>query len=100
MTLLNELHALANTQRARADRTHCGDAFLDGVAHGTEVCADELTELLGKVVVTDEMVESACIASLEGYTPWDHPSWNEGNQRERLRKAMRAALESALGVTK
>lgn len=91
--MLNELHALAEKKRGDAR------AFPLDVGFHIREFADELTELLGKVVVTDEMVERACIASLEGYTPWDHPSWNDGNQRERLRNAIRAAIEAALGVT-
>jgi hypothetical protein len=60
--------------------------------------ADELTELLDKVVVTDEMV----LRALNAYyreTGWDTSSLYADGAKETI-KDMRAALESALGVTK
>ncbi|MGQ3294240.1 MAG: hypothetical protein ACT6U0_18765, partial [Shinella sp.] len=46
--------------------------------------------------VTDEMIEAACAASLEGYTPWGSRSWDIGKDREEYRIVIRAALTAAL----
>jgi hypothetical protein len=61
----------------------CGD-FCDGVAHGYDMCADAIQDILERpVVVTGEELERACKAYSAAYTT--PTEW---------KKAMRAALES------
>jgi hypothetical protein len=86
MNLLTELHALAEKWHKQAAEDQSGTT---GFPFAKDQDADELTELLGKVVVTDEMVEKAIDVfqdnKLNGVV---------------YRKCVRAALESTLGVTK
>jgi hypothetical protein len=78
MTLLSPFHALAEKwQKSIGPVSH---------RNARKACANELTELLGKVVVSDELIEN-CFESL----PWEsHAS----------RRDVRIILEYALGVTK
>lgn len=48
--------------------------------------------------VTDAMVEAACIAALENYTPWHHETWNIGEERANFRRDIRAVLSAALSI--
>jgi|GEM_PF-5548710 len=99
----DQLKALVETWRGvRKGGFRAMDDYGFTVVEAVETCADELSAILAtakRVEVDNDMVERAIIASLKGYTPWDSPSWDEGcQQRERLRNAMRAALQAALGV--
>lgn len=59
----------------------------------TAKCADELAAVLDEeVVVSDEMVERACVAFNDGEVDWhEYSTWPEG-----VRKDMRAAITAAL----
>jgi hypothetical protein len=81
MTLLSELHELAERWHRLSEGFH---------SPYSETCADELTELLGKVVVTDEMVKRALNVRVGTF-----PVKTSINPA-----TVRAIIESALGVTK
>lgn len=90
MTLLNELHVLAEKWRRLAD----SDRAVKEWSLGMRWCADELTELLGKAVVTEAEVMHACrVYNANLGKPFKASSLA-------LPYAMGKVLESALGVTK
>lgn len=89
MTPLIELHALAEKWREHANQwCESGEIVR---ARFCRAHSDELTELLGKVVVTDEMVQKSMYV-FDCNTSSTYPHCPV--------IAMRAVVESVLGVTK
>ncbi len=93
MTLLSPFYVLAAKWREEARELHeNGNLLSSSIANDN---ANELTELLGKVVVTDEMVAKVTFDFLCAYWKSETPCITS-----RDREYMKDALESALGVTK
>lgn len=86
--IINDLQALA--AKWRKD-TRTGSIAAGYASHARKACADELTELMGKLVVSDDMAREV-VAQFISVDPDRVP--------RQAAIDMRIILEAALGVTK